>query len=66
MKQTIEENKKSILLDLLSQLQNDFSQHLSNIENDTHIPDASWDSIDQNSTSIFGLFLKIREEIIFS
>jgi len=63
---TISENKKLVLLELINKTENELSQFVHNIENDTTVPDDAWKEIDHNAGELYHLLMQIREEIIFS
>jgi hypothetical protein len=60
------DTNKEITLDLLKQAESKLLEILHNIENDSSVPDAAWDSIDHESSEVFYLIEQIRDNIIFS
>jgi hypothetical protein len=63
---TISEDKKSTLLELIKQLENELSRFVHNIENDSTVPDDAYKAIDHNAGELYHLLNQLSEEIIFS
>jgi hypothetical protein len=63
---TISDSKKEILLDLVSQAEDKFTQLVHKIEFDESVPDETWDSFDLEAAEVFSQFNRIREELLFS
>lgn len=63
MKMSISESKREILLDLISQAEDKFTELFHRIEFDESVPDETWDSFDLEAAEIFSKFNEIREEL---
>lgn len=63
MKMSISESKREILLDLISQAEDKFTELVHRIEFDESVPDETWDSFDLEAAEIFSKFNEIREEL---
>lgn len=65
MKPTISDGKRTVLNGLLKDLENEFSAFLHRIELDTTVPNTAWDTIDQESSSVYSIITQLKDEIIF-
>lgn len=62
----INENKKTILIELLKASEDELCSLLNNIEEDDNVPDNSWDVIDNQSKRLFELFTLMYNELYYS
>jgi hypothetical protein len=66
MKPTITEDKKSILLDQLEQLEDGLSQLFHSIEEDEGIPEEQFRVYEKRINKLFSVYNELKAEVDFS